>query len=136
MIHHDVERRSPSLHLNPCLGVRAQEVGDKQHDVVSGSLVRGVPVLADDGGEAISVFKHRRLGFSRDVSRIDHGGLLQSMGVHSLVLHVACWKLRGLPDCLLLCLEELFEVLGKAVAIRMHLFGGWHMRQGAAFKFQ
>jgi len=25
-------------------------------------------VLADDGGEAISVFKHRRLGFSRDVS--------------------------------------------------------------------
>ncbi len=77
MIHHDVERRSPSLHLNPCLGVRAQEVGDEQHDVVSGSLVRGVPVLADDGGEAISVFKHRRLGFSRDVSRIDHGGLLQ-----------------------------------------------------------
>ena len=82
------------------------------------------------------MFKHRRLGFSRDVSRIDHGGLLQSMGVHSLVLHVACWKLRGLPDCLLLCLEELFEVLGKTVAIRMHLFGGRHVRQGAAFKFQ
>ena len=58
------------------------------------------------------------------------------MGAHSLVLHVACWKLRGLPDCLLLCLEELFEALSKTVAIRMHLFGGWHMRQGAAFKFQ
>jgi len=27
-----------------------------------------MPVLADDGGEAIGVFKHRRLGFSRDVS--------------------------------------------------------------------
>ena len=62
MIHHDVERRSPSLHLNPCLGVRAQEVGDKQHDVVSGGLVRGVPVLADGGGESIGMFEHRRLG--------------------------------------------------------------------------
>ena len=72
MIHDDVERRSPGLHLNPCLGVRAQEVGDEQHDVVSSGAVRGVPVLADDGGEAISVFKYSRLGFSRDVSWVDH----------------------------------------------------------------
>ncbi|WP_448752198.1 hypothetical protein [Actinomyces naeslundii] len=72
MIHNDVERRSPGLHLNPCLGVRAQEVGDEQHDVVSSGAVRGVPVLADDGGEAISVFKHSRLGFSRDVSWVNH----------------------------------------------------------------
>ena len=72
MIHNDVERRSPGLHLDPCLGVRAQEVGDEQHDVVLSGAVRGVPVLADDGGEANSVFKHRRLGFSRDVSRVDH----------------------------------------------------------------
>ena len=72
MIHNDVERRSPGLHLNPGLGVCAQEIGDEQHDVVSSGVVRGVPVLADDGGEAISVFKYRRLGFSRDVSWVDH----------------------------------------------------------------
>jgi len=29
-------------------------------------------VLAEDGGEAIGVFKHRRLGFRRDVSWVDH----------------------------------------------------------------
>lgn len=68
MIQDDVECGSPGLHLNPGLGVRAQEIGDEQHDVVSGGVVRGVPVLADDGGEPIGVFKHRRLGFSRDVS--------------------------------------------------------------------
>ena len=136
MIHNDVERCSPGLHLNPCLGVCAQEVGDEQHDVVSSGAVRGVPVLADDGGEAISVFKHRRLGFSRDVSRMDHDGLLRVVKAHSLEWCVACWKLWGLPDCLLLCLEELFEVLGKAVAIRVHLFGDRHVRQGAAFKCQ
>ena len=72
MIHDDVERRSPGLHLNPGLGVRAQEIGHEQHDVVWSGVVRGVPVLADDGGEAISVFKHRRLGFSRDVLWVDH----------------------------------------------------------------
>ena len=72
MIHDDVECRSPGLHLDPGLGVCAQEIGDEQHDVVSSGVVRGVPVLADDGGEAISVFKYRRLGFSRDVSRVDH----------------------------------------------------------------
>lgn len=72
MIHDDVERRSPGLHLNPGLGVRAQEIGNEQHDVVSSGVVRGMPVLADDGGEAIGVFKYRRLGFSRDVSRVDH----------------------------------------------------------------
>ena len=72
MIHDDVERRSPGLHLDPCLGVRAQEIGNEQHDVVWSGVVRGVPVLADGGGKAISVFKHRRLGFSRDVSRVDH----------------------------------------------------------------
>ena len=27
-------------------------------------------------------------------------------------------------------------MFGKAIAIRMHLFGGWHVRQGAAFKCQ
>ena len=27
-------------------------------------------------------------------------------------------------------------MFGKAIAIRVHLFGGWHMRQGAAFKCQ
>ncbi|WCA44064.1 hypothetical protein [Actinomyces oris] len=68
MIHDYIECGSPGLHLNPCLGVRAQEIGDEQHDVVSSGVVRGMPVLADDGGEAISMFKHRRLGFSRDVS--------------------------------------------------------------------
>ena len=72
MIHNDIECGSPGLHLDPCLGVCAQEIGDEQHDVVSSGVVRGVPVLADDGGEAISVFKHRRLGFSRDVLWVDH----------------------------------------------------------------
>ena len=72
MIQDNVERRSPGLHLDPGLGVCAQEIGDEQHDVVSSGVVRGVPVLADDGGEAISVFKYRRLGFSRDVSWVDH----------------------------------------------------------------
>ena len=81
-------------------------------------------------------FKHRRLGFSRDVSRVDHDGLLRVVKAHCLEWCVACWKLWGLPDCLLLCLEELFEVFGKAVAIRVHLFGGRHVRQGAAFKWQ
>lgn len=136
MIQDNVERRSPGLHLNPCLGVCAQEIGDEQHDVVSSGIVGGVPVLADDGGEAISVFKHRRLGFSRDVSRVDHDGLLRVVKAHSLEWCVACWKLWGLPDCLLLRLEELFEVFGKAVAIRAHLFGGRNVRQGAAFKWQ
>ena len=72
MIQDNVECRSPGLHLDPGLGVCAQEIGDEQHDVVSSGVVRGVPVLADDGGEAISVFKHRRLGFSRDVLWVDH----------------------------------------------------------------
>lgn len=72
MIQDNVECRSPGLHLDPCLSVRAQEIGDEQHDVVSSGVVRGMPVLADDGGEAISVFKHRRLGFSRDVLWVDH----------------------------------------------------------------
>jgi len=136
MIQDNVECRSPGLHLDPCLGVRAQEIGDEQHDVVLSGVVRGMPVLADDGSETISVFKHRRLGFSRDVSRVDHDGLLRVVKAHSLEWCVACWKLWGLPDCLLLCLEELFEVFGKAVAIRAHLFGGRHVRQGAAFKWQ
>ena len=35
-----------------------------------------------------------------------------------------------------LCPEEVFEVLGKTVAIGMHLFGGRHVREGAAFEFQ
>ena len=72
MIQDNVECRSPGLHLDPCLGVRAQEIGDEQHDVVSSGVVRGMPVLADDGGEAIGVFKYRRLGFRRDVSWVDH----------------------------------------------------------------
>ena len=72
MIQNNVERRSPGLHLNPGLGVRAQEIGDEQHDVVSSGVVREMPVPADDGGKAISMFKHRRLGFSRDVSWVDH----------------------------------------------------------------
>ena len=72
MIQDNVECRSPGLHLDPGLGVCAQEIGDEQHDVVSSGVVRGVPVLADDGGEAISVFKHSRLGFSRDVSWVNH----------------------------------------------------------------
>jgi len=84
MIQDNVECRSPGLHLDPCLGVRAQEIGDEQHDVVSSGVIRGMPVLADDGGEAISVFKHRRLGFSRDVSRVDHDGLLRLVKAHSL----------------------------------------------------
>ena len=42
----------------------------------------------------------------------------------------------GLPDCLFLCPEEVFEVLGKAVTIRVHLFGGWHVREGAAVECQ
>ena len=84
MIQDNVECRSPGLHLDPCLGVRAQEIGNEQHDVVSSGIVGGVPVLADDGGEAISVFKHRRLGFSRDVSRVDHDGLLRLVKAHSL----------------------------------------------------
>ena len=72
MIQDNVERRSPGLHLDPGLGVCAQEIGNEQHDVVSSGVVRGMPVLAVDGGEAISVFKHRRLGFSRDVLWVDH----------------------------------------------------------------
>ena len=50
MIQDNVERRSPGLHLDPGLGVCAQEIGNEQHDVVSSGVVRGMPVLAVDGG--------------------------------------------------------------------------------------
>ena len=69
-----------SLHLDPCLGVCAQEICDEQHDVISIGVIRGVPVLADDSGEAIRMFKHCRLDFGCDealfmgVFRVFKGG--------------------------------------------------------------
>jgi len=93
VIHDYVECCPPGLHLDPCLGVCAQEVCDEQHDVISIGVVRGVPVLADDSGEAIRVFKHCRLDFGCDVAWVDHDGLLRVVGTHSLELCVACRKL-------------------------------------------
>ena len=48
MIQDNVERRSPGLHLDPCLSVRAQEISNEEHDVVSSGVVRGMPVLTRD----------------------------------------------------------------------------------------
>ncbi len=94
MIHDNVECCPPGLHLDPCLRMRAQEICDEQHDVISIGVIRGVPVLADNSGEAIRMFKHCRFAFSCDVSWVDHDeafascdGILQKPGRQA----VASW---------------------------------------------